>query len=706
MDESDEQSNTDILKILNICFENERKDRIESEVDTVIRNYLTAPVNRGEEPLTNAFSIFSNYLRIIMRKKLINPNYVLSSVIKWTKNYVGLFMIGMVIKEGANPNIYFTFPGRGNLHVLVWASVVKGPSDPIYLYIATVLRMLGSDIYRPAIRFEGNSSDMDVRLIEQSFEDMDTDESEFYRAGLNVKDYVARNSYALEESVNPFLNSMEDQWLLDVLIATDDVARFNSLTDKDARKNEWEFISSVLDNRISLTRFIIDLSTASAENIIATMDDKRYPLLTETINGQTIPLFAATASCDRDMFNLFIKKGSSIKYVTINTIISFYKIFKNNKVKLFDSCFHMLNDAVKIGADIDLFQFNFFTSLADYGEIEKIRTSYEVPKWKKLCSVKKSIDSRPALRQIAFSLNLDYSMDDEKICNQLERIASMGTDQYLESAIRRQEERIALDVEAPTNFVKSGNYEDVSNSVVGKIRPRCDPKSMVLSNPYAYNDGSLAWLKDPDDGKLYCFPSSTFKMLVSTKVNFYTGKKLPIKFLSTIKTMLSTLREIGVVDNNQDIKDSLKEIYSRSKIDNKKTDHQYETIMEILSHYGVTRERFESLRSETLRDTILADICDVNLVNFNVLPMALKQRTTTRILYSLAKNDTPFSREEGKIDEKDLFISISRAIAGDAPGLMEYLDRMEEPEEEEEGESLEEEEKMRKEFAEIMGKNY
>lgn len=690
-DLSERESNTDVLKAMNLAFRNERREKIDSQIDAVIRLYVSADVRRGEEPLSNAFSIFSNYLRLILRRKLVNPNFVMSSVIKWAKlSHIPLLLLGMVVREGANPNVYLTYPGKGNLHVLAWMSVARGQADPMYQYMATVLRLLGSNIYSPAVRFEGDSSDVDVRLLEQAFEDTGTDDAYYYRAGLNVADYVAQNGYVFEKTVTSFLNSMDDEWLLDTLIATDDVARFNSVTSDDATKNEWKYISSILENPVSLTRFIIDLSTASAENIAAAMDVKKYPLLSDTINGESIPLFACTASCDRDLFNLFIRKGSSVKYSSINSIITFYKIFRNNEIKLHESCFHMLNDAVKIGADIDLYQFNFFVSVADYSDIEKIRESYQVPKWKKLCSVRKktfSSEARPELRQIAFNLNLDYAMDDAKICGKLEQIAQVGTEQYFESAVRRQEERVSIETEGPTSFLGTGSGDggegDIVESAVGKTRSRCSAKSMALKNPYAYNDARLAFYKDPNSGEVYCFTSDVFNSLISTRMNPYTNEKLPQKFLATIKAQLATLKEIGVYETNQDIRDALKEVYSRSKIDNKKTDRQYNTVIEALSHYGVSRDRFESLRSETLKDTILEDIAGVNLTNFSALPMILKQRTTTRILYSLAKSDTPVVRESGEIEDdlgKDLFISIARAISGDAPNLLQWLDYNENPE--------------------------
>lgn len=678
MDERD--SNSEVLRRLNIAFKNERRDRIEDDVDEVIKMYLSAETRRGDEPLTNTFSVFSNYLKMMIRRKVVNPNFILSSVIKWTKSYIGLFIIGMCIREGANPNIYLTAQEYGNLHILAWTSIVRGTGDFLYNYIATVLRLLGSDIYRPAIRFEGDSTDVDVRLIEQSFDDyrqtlMEQSgirreevyaEGDYYRAGMNVKEFVNQSGYNLEDTVTAFLNSIDDNWLLDIMIAADDIEKYKILSglERGSAEPTWGFLLDIVNNNVTLTRFIIDLSIAGAKKIAASMDDKKYPIITETINGQSVPLFAASVSNDLDMFDLFIRKGSSVKYITINTLLTFYKIFKNNDIKLYEWAFQMVRNAVRIGADIDLYQFNFLVSMADFDEIEEIRKAYEIPKWKKLCSIKrdKGVDFSPArdeFRQIAFKLNLDYHLSEEKLCDKFREIELIGQEQYLDSAIKRQKERVAIDVEGPGT----------------SAQPRCDPKSMVVKNPYAYNDAQMAFYKSPKDGKVWCFTSDLFASLISSKKNEYNGEDLPQKFIQTLKAQLNTLREIGVYETNESIKDALDQFYSRSDINNKKTDRQYNTVMTVLSMYGVSQERFESLRTEVLNDTILQSIANVNLINFNTLPMILKQRTTARIIYSLAKRDTPMAREGGEITDelsKELFSRISVAISGDTRDLEEY----------------------------------
>ena len=124
--------------------------------------------------------------------------------------------------------------------------------------------------------------------------------------------------------------------------------------------------------------------------------------------------FAATTSCDKEMFNLFIRRGSLIKYPVINNIVVYFKWLTNSKIKLAKNNYYMLLDAVNIGADIDLVQFELFNTAANYEEVEEIKKAFQVPKWKKLCSVQMT-ETRIELKQIAFDLNLNFNMSEEQI---------------------------------------------------------------------------------------------------------------------------------------------------------------------------------------------------------------------------------------------------------------------------------------------------
>ena len=73
-------------------------------------------------------------------------------------------------------------------------------------------------------------------------------------------------------------------------------------------------------------------------------------------------------------------------------------------------------------------------------------------------------------------------------------------------------------------------------------RKKCNPKSMIINNPYAYNDARMAFYKD-DNGELWCFTSDFFESMIESEKNPYTDKKLPLLFLETIKTQYNILRD-------------------------------------------------------------------------------------------------------------------------------------------------------------------
>jgi len=237
-------------------------------------------------------------------------------------------------------------------------------------------------------------------------------------------------------------------------------------------------------------------------------------------------------------------------------------------------------------------------------------------------------------------------MSEEKICNKLKQISLIDKMEYFESAVKRQEERVASDV--------AGNEEYLGSKEISK--PRCNSKTTVIKNPYAYNDARMAFYKDPKDGEIWCFTSDTFTSLISSQINPYNGNPLPIKFVETLKAQVNILKELGVFDTSINIKDALKDIYERSVINNVKTDYAYNTVIKCLSLYGVSEERFSTLKTITQEDTILRDICGVNLKHFEILSPRHRIITTARVVYSLSKNK--------ETDPSELYKQIAQAIVG------------------------------------------
>ena len=632
-----DRANINFLKELNIAFKNESRDRIEETVDLVIK--LTMDINpfTQMEGISNIFSVLSNYIKLIVKNKNVNANFVLSSVIKHTNNFIGLMFIGMLIRNGANPNVYFPYPGYGNLHILaILALRSQGASDPYFRYICNVLRILGSDINYPALSYQSIEGDLDINFVESVADDGKDDQ--YKRSTVTVKDFILENGKYPDEDLQGFMNSISMEDKINVIIAADKIDLLMDIIDSN-------FFRVVKENPVNTAIFYINLSTAAATNIARNLTKKEIPLIDNLVNGQPIPLYAATSSMDEELFSIYVKKGSLIKYLTINHLITYYKYFKQDEIMLYRNNYYMLLEAIKIGADIDIYQFDLLASAADYDELDNIRVAYQTPKWKKLCSV---IQKKPRqeLKQIAFDLNLDYNMSEEKICNKLKQISLVDKMDYYESAVKRQEERISSDVASNEEYLGSKKL----------TKSLCNPKTTIITNPYAYNDARMAFYKDPKDGEVWCFTSDTFTNLIASQINPYNGNPLPLKFVETIKAQVNILKELGVYDTNTNIKDALKEIYERSVVNNVKTDYSFNTVVKCLSLFGVSEERFSTLKTITQEDTILRDICGVQIKHFDLMTLRHRIVTTARVIYSLSKS------KEGA--PADIYEQIAQAIVG------------------------------------------
>jgi len=608
-------------------------------LDSSIRLLVGNPVE--EILLTNHFSLASNIIKLIIEEKLVDVNYILSMLIKHTKNQIGLFMIGMVFRRGANPNVYFPVPGYDNLHILCALSLRSGDmTDYYFRYVIQLLKVFGSNINYPAINIKKfDTANLDISYVEKVAQES----SNTLNQQITVKQFVREQGKLPDEDFEDFLNSIEEDMLLNFTIAYDNTELFS-------RVYQLEFFDEIFNKGKNTTNAILSLflniSTANATNIANEITDKIIKSINkDTINTQRIPLYAAIVSSDMGLFKLMAAKGSAIKYVSITQLIANYKRYKNMDLNIYKNNFWMLIDAVNIGADIDIYQFDLFTSAAEYNEIEELKKSYDTPKWKKLCAVIKEDEPRQEIKQLSFELNLGTNLNEKEACNKFKQISLLDKNHFIESAVRRQEDRISNELSIINDFTGGGKAP----------RSRCSKKSTIIKNPYAYNDARMAFYKDPEDGEVWCFTSDTFSNLVANKINPYNGKRLPDKFIETLKAQVNILRDLGLFDYNNSIKDTLKEYFERNQINNKKTDYGYNTVVKCLSLYGLSEERLNSLGENSLRETVLNDICDVNLSFFDILTPKHQVIITCRVIYSLSKT----MKEPG-----NFYQTISRAVVG------------------------------------------
>ena len=288
-------------------------------------------------------------------------------------------------------------------------------------------------------------------------------------------------------------------------------------------------------------------------------DDELFFNSLGNVNQST---YMAINSQNLNIFKIMMDKGAECNYICMTELISRHNTASKKKDEILTNIFgDMIDYAILTGSEIDQYQMKYLSLQASAELIERITTNYEETEWNKSCNVIKSGGNSKfasmKLRQMAFNLNINYDLSPEKICEKLSVIANTDRVEFVKESIIRQEERVAKEL------ISKG---DVRGDEEIK-RVRCNPKSRLINNPYAYNDARMASYFDQSDGELYCFTSDLFEGLIKTRRNPYNNKSLPNVFIETIKAQLNVLRylKLDKPKDSKKIGDSIKEIFEERK---------------------------------------------------------------------------------------------------------------------------------------------
>ena len=314
-------------------------------------------------------------------------------------------------------------------------------------------------------------------------------------------------------------------------------------------------------------------------------------------------IFFGIKSENYEIFEIIIQKGIVCNYLEITEIISRHNLASEGKNKILKDIYSkMIKLAIKNGSEIDKKQLELLSLEADVETIEKIKEYYSKPEWEKLCSntagapleniEDKTIAIQNArIRKIAFDLNLDFSLSTERICEKIKKIREIDRLEYVRAAINRQEERVAR------SLVEVGDL----NPQEKLERSRCDKQTMIVNNPYSFNDARMSFYKDENDGKLWCFTSDMFEQLVETRKNPYNNRPLPEMFIETVKSQINILKSLDLM-NGRDVKtvgETLEEIFDTTKeISNEFSNDFYERF--IIKYRIITGRSEKDFRADCL----------------------------------------------------------------------------------------------------------
>lgn len=523
------------------------------------------PLDRKEISALASLFLQNKYfahLKFGIKQGRLEPEEIIKNIKREdAQKFEFLLLLGFLIKNGLDTNYYFEGPYQIKVHIAVFISTLLGIGT-YKTYIFDLLQKSGSNFLNVA--YTGGRTDS------QTVRDV---------IGVNntqPSDSIDIKPFVFENSGSGILDNIEWSNISNIIL--DKNFDYNSIlvtgstgTDPDI----LNFLNNIGTNKQLVSLAVLNMLIMSDSTKILEGTVNKC-MIWNTYGGIQQSIYLAINGQNLDFFRIIIDKGGEVNYVAMTELICRHNMASKKKDNILkDTYSKMISYAIKTGSHIDTRQYQMLSLEASVQLIEEIREDYRAPEWKKLCrkSTLRSGFANKRLRQIAFDLNIDFGLNSGEICDKLEKINNIDRVAYLNSAIERQKERIAR------SLLESG--EVTENKIE---RTRCNVKSTLIKNPYAYNDGKVAFYVE--GGELYCFTSDLFESLLASKKNPYTGSSLPDSFLETLKSQVRILEFLGLKkskDQNS-IDETLQQVFDTvNEISNKNSDYVYNQSISLLS---------------------------------------------------------------------------------------------------------------------------
>tara|TARA_R110002110_G_scaffold260451_3_gene476214 strand:+ start:1436 stop:3496 length:2061 start_codon:yes stop_codon:yes gene_type:complete len=514
---------------------------------------------------------YFGHVKFGLKNRRIDPEDLIKNISKEKLDGTGfLLLLGYLIRNGLDVNHYITGPYNVKIHLAAYLNVLN-PTTVQAKYIFDLLKSAGCSFSIPAYTGGKDTSGKSVEdAINYSRPDLKIDDNDNY----SLKDFLKSNEEITIEWKD-FRNILLDQ-------------KFS----KEENKDVFGFLTKLPENMRFLMRTIVLYLSSVTEAINCIRESTDEDMFRNSLGNMNQATYIAINSQNIDVFKTILEKGSECNYICMTEIISRHNEAGERDDKILMKNFgDMLSYAVLTGALIDSYQLQYLSLFASVELIETIKTNYEEPEWKKACKRTVPGDKKQfpvkKLRQIAFDMNLDFNLSPSEICDKLDQISNIDRLEYAKASIERQEERVRR------ALIEVGDIREGDS--LG--RTRCNAKSMLINNPYAYNDARMAFYRD-DSGELWCFTSDLFEPMIQSGRNPYSNKKLPVLFMATIKTQFEILKFLDLAHpkDSKDLSEYMKEYFeNRGSINNRFSEDFY------IRAVGLMRLNYDS------RDTIFTE---------------------------------------------------------------------------------------------------
>lgn len=575
------------------------------------RNEKLTPVEINrlfQAPVTPEFNLT---IYRALQRGAINPDVTILQAIPRAKNKDYLISIALCLRFGADANMYVDAPKLGTVHILGY-----------------VYNVLGGD------RFSDENDVADQNVINTIVLMLVTKGA---RSSLPMFDRKAgkirteNDALPASLSVAEWLNDQGYSTILD-RVNIGDPSELQQFVDKDS----LVILSILLDMPTVMGRDYEQKDFLLAIRAFSPISLDRIPAPDTKIIMDYKSLDDAVTYLNSDAYDKLIKRGQFPSYILINKILIGMRAYRNlSRIIAVQELEHMLLTSISVGSQLDQDQLSI-VSVMGPDILNAVNREYEQPYWRKICKSSNSHSETPEpLRRLAISLNIDPSMSQSAICDNINKLSKADKEALKEASRKRQQTRMSGDLGYMNEFLN------------GKIPSLiCRNKSLLPHDPFDYNDIDIAYYRD-DQGAVWCFTSDNFAAILENGINPYNSTILPTSFKEQLQYQINVLKRLGIDANNGEIgiyssripilfSDSIDSLISKDKIIERSSEQYLNLFTQLANANNISTETIKSLSKEKISNALRS--IDYNV---NIMPLSTSHAlaTTARIIINLNKTD-------------------------------------------------------------------
>ncbi len=526
------------------------------------------------------------YLHVItsIKKGIINPNDLLVIGIGEVSKTEDLSLIALLLRHGANPNMYVNTTNLGVAHVIIFtvftlrnrSNLEEGKRYDLMSVIILLLLIFSS---------EPNSIAFNRDMVKDVHEVIDTN---FVKNVTNVQiegmkpevKYQTVKDWLKMQSLLDMVNSPEE-----ILARKSEIARTNIGT---------------ICNRVDL----IVPDKLNFQKIIESRADKVMAIYQKKFLLEKGEYSEVVSAIEGNYYSGFVILDIPVTYFTITRILLHLKFYLEDKDSIAVlEMQNILKYCVARGIKIDFSQMAIL-STTNSNVANNILKEYNKPSWQKFCSRPDVGEVNEELRVLSHNLNIESISNKKSLCQKLDYYFSADQEKLKKSVVKRQRARLTADLSNISDFI-SGSPEQMT----------CTNRTILEEDPLEYSDAAMSYYKD-SDGQVWCFLSNMYKSLLDSKVNPHTSKPLPESYQDQIKSHINILERLGIsLTDPKTINSAIDDLHRDDEVTSKESEKIVSTIEQTAEISGIRTASLKKLTPEQMNNVLAT----INMDQFTIV---------------------------------------------------------------------------------------